>query len=164
MKQPKLLLVDTNIWLDVFDGERPKHVQCSALVAEAVARGIELAFAVSSAKDVYYVMAAASKRRARHADGTLAEGAARAAELFAWACVQNMQEVATPVAVDASDVWLAEKYRGQVHDFEDALIAAATSRCNADALVTNDEHFLRHCPVNAMDAADALAYMRLSSL
>lgn len=65
MKQPKLLLVDTNIWLDVFDGERPKHIQCSAFVAEAVARGIELAFAVSSAKDVYYVMAAVLKRRAR---------------------------------------------------------------------------------------------------
>ena len=75
-----------------------------------------------------------------------------------------MQEIATPVAVDVSDVWLAGKFRNQVHDFEDALIAAAASRCHAEALVTNDERFLRHSPVNAMDAADALKYVMLSTL
>ena len=75
-----------------------------------------------------------------------------------------MQEIATPVAVDVSDVWLAGKFRSQMHDFEDALVAAAASRCHADVLVTNDERFLRHSPVNAMDAADALTYITLSSL
>lgn len=73
--------------------------------------------------------------------------------------MQSVQEIATPVAVDLTDVWLAGKYRHQLHDFEDALIAAAATRCRADVFVTNDERFLRHCPVCAMGAADALTYL-----
>ena len=162
MKRPIVLAIDTNIWLDLFDGTREKHLQSSALLEKAGERGCELAFAVSSAKDVYYALASVCKRRAREAEGELTEEAARAAEYFAWACVENMQEIATPIAVDISDVWLAGKYRSQVHDFEDALIAAAAMRCHADVLVTNDERFLRHCPVNAMDAADALVYLTMA--
>lgn len=75
---------------------------------------------------------------------------------------ENIQEIATPVAVDLSDVLLAGRFRSQVYDFEDALIAAAAMRCHADVLVTNDERFLRHCPVNAMDAADALVYLTMA--
>lgn len=164
MKRPSVLMIDTNIWIDMFDGNRPGHLQSTALITEATSRGCELAFAVSSAKDIYYTMTMASKRYSRRAEGELTEEAARLAEHFAWACVQNMQEIAAPVAVDASDVWLAGKFRTQLHDFEDALVAAAASRCHADALVTNDERFLRHSPVNAMDAADALKFVALSSL
>ena len=123
-----------------------------------------LAFAVSSLKDVYYALSSALKRQSRTVNGALSEEDARSAEAYAWACVQNMQEIATPVAVDVSDVWFAGKFRSQMHDFEDALVAAAALRCHADALVTNDERFLRHSPVNAMDAADALTYVTLSSV
>ena len=65
--------------------------------------------------------------------------------------------------VDLSDVWLAGTYRELHRDFEDNLIAAAATRCGADILVTNDEQFLRHCPVRAMDVADTLTYLRLSA-
>ena len=164
MKSGPTLLIDTNIWIDAFDGDRKQHVRAHVLLDTAFERGVTLAFAVSSLKDVYYALSNALKRQSRTVNGVLSEEDARSAEAYAWACIQNMQEIATPVAVDVSDVWLAGKYRSQMHDFEDALVAAATSRCHADALVTNDERFLRHSPVNAMDAADALAYIALSSL
>ncbi|WP_302153220.1 PIN domain-containing protein [uncultured Enorma sp.] len=164
MKNAPTLLIDTNIWIDAFDGDRKQHMRAHVLLDTAFERGVTLAFAVSSLKDVYYALSSALKRQSRTVNGVLSEEDARSAEAYAWACVQNMQEIATPVAVDVSDVWLAGKFRSQMHDFEDALVAAAASRCHADVLVTNDERFLRHSPVNAMDAADALTYITLSSL
>ena len=57
-------------------------------------------------------------------------------------------------------VWLACKYR-QVHDdFEDDLLIAAAQRAQADYLVTNDERLLKHAPVAALSARDALAALR----
>ncbi len=164
MKNAPTLLIDTNIWIDAFDGDRKQHMRAHVLLDTAFERGVTLAFAVSSLKDVYYALSSALKHQSRTVNGVLSEEDARSAEAYAWACVQNMQEIATPVAVDVSDVWLAGKFRSQMHDFEDALVAAAASRCHADVLVTNDERFLRHSPVNAMDAADALTYVTLSSL
>lgn len=164
MKSGPTLLIDTNIWIDAFDGDRKQHMRAHVLLDTAFERGVTLAFAVSSLKDVYYALSSALKRQSRTVNGVLSEEDARSAEAYAWACVQNMKEIATPVAVDVSDVWLAGKFRSQMHDFEDALVAAAASRCHADVLVTNDERFLRHSPVNAMDAADALTYITLSSL
>lgn len=164
MKNAPTLLIDTNIWIDAFDGDRKQHMRAHVLLDTAFERGVTLAFAVSSLKDVYYALSSTLKRQSRTVNGVLSEEDARSAEAYAWACVQNMQEIATPVAVDVSDVWLAGKFRSQMHDFEDALVAAAASRCHADALVTNDERFLRHSPVNAMDAVDALTYITLSSL
>lgn len=164
MKNAPTLLIDTNIWIDAFDGDRKQHMRAHVLLDTAFERGVTLAFAVSSLKDVYYALSSALRRQSRTVNGVLSEEDARSAEAYAWACVQNMQEIATPVAVDVSDVWLAGKFRSQMHDFEDALVAAAASRCHADVLVTNDERFLRHSPVNAMDAADALTYITLSSL
>lgn len=164
MKNAPTLLIDTNIWIDAFDGDRKQHMRAHVLLDTAFERGVTLVFAVSSLKDVYYALSSALKRQSGTVNGVLSEEDARSAEAYAWACVQNMQEIATPVAVDVSDVWLAGKFRSQMHDFEDALVAAAASRCHADVLVTNDERFLRHSPVNAMDAADALTYITLSSL
>lgn len=164
MKNAPTLLIDTNIWIDAFDGDRKQHMRAHVLLDTAFERGVTLAFAVSSLKDVYYALSSTLKRQNRTVNGALSEEDARSAEAYAWACVQNMQEIATPVAVDVSDVWLAGKFRSQMHDFEDALVAAAALRCHADALVTNDERFLRHSPVNAMDAADALTYVTLSSV
>lgn len=163
MKDAPMLLLDTNIWLDAYDGERVGSIRARALLSRAVERGATIAFAVCTLKDVYCFLGSAAKRRTRIAVGELTEASARAAEEIAWACVENMQELATPVAVDMSDVWLAGKYRELHRDFEDALIAAAATRCKADVLVTNDERFLRHCPVRAMDSADALTWLSLQA-
>lgn len=163
MKSETTMLIDTNVWLDVYDGERSRHVQAKALLNRASEQGATLTYSVSSLKDVYYALTRMAKRRARAAKVGLSERDALSAEELAWACIQNMQEIATPVAVDLSDVWLAGSYRKLHRDFEDDLIAAAATRCKADVLVTNDERFLRHCPVRAMDAADALTYLTLSA-
>ena len=78
----------------------------------------------------------------------------------AWACVENMERNATAVGLDASDVWLAHKFKPVHDDFEDNLVVAAARRAKADYLVTNDERLLRHSPVAALSPRDMLALLR----
>lgn len=157
------LLIDTNVWMDFYDGARPMHMRAQALLMQAIERDAAVFYAVPTIKDLYYLLSCNLKRQARAEHETLRQEDALSAEAVAWACIENMQEIAAPVAVDLSDVWLAGTYRELHRDFEDDLVAAAATRCGADILVTNDERFLRHCPVRAMDAADALTYLTLNT-
>lgn len=161
MNDAPTLLLDTNVWIDLYDGNRANHVDAQTLLERALMCGAPVTFAISSLKDVYHALSAMMKRCIRSERGHVTEAESKAAEESAWACIKNMQELATPVGVDLSDVWLAGSYRTLHRDFEDNLIAAAATRCQADVLVTNDGRFLRHCPVRAMDAADALSYLKL---
>lgn len=154
MPQPSRVLLDTNVWLDAFDGARPRSRAANELIDACVRKGIELLYAVGTAKDVYYLVGASLRRQAR---GALSEGQTRAASAYAAACVANMDEIATAVGSDSSDVWLARKYQRIHEDFEDRLVLAAAQRAKADFLVTSDEALLRHAPVAALSVDDFLA-------
>ena len=71
-----------------------------------------------------------------------------------------MDEIATAVACDQADVWMARKQRCLHEDYEDNLVVAAAQRANADCLVTNDQNLLKHSPAAALSCADALAYLQ----
>lgn len=105
-------------------------------------------------------MGASLKGQARTAVPTLSEGQAGAISAYAAACVANMDEIATAVGADSSDVWLARKYRRIHADFEDCMVLAAAQRAKADYLVTSDEALLRHAPVAALSVEDFLALVR----
>ena len=157
MPQPSCVLLDTNVWLDAFDGVRPRSRAANELLDACVRKGIDLLYAVGTAKDVYYLVGASLKRQARAAGEVLSEEQARAASVYAAACVANMDEIATAVGADSSDVWLARKYQRIHADFEDCLVLAAAQRAKADLLVTSDEALLRHAPVAALSVDDFLA-------
>lgn len=157
MSQPSRVLLDTNVWLDAFDGARSRSRAANELIDACVHKGIDLLFAVGTAKDVYYLVGASLKRQAQTAGGVLSERQARAISAYAAACVANMDEVATAVGADSSDVWLARKYQRIHEDFEDCLVLAAARRAKADFLVTSDEALLRHAPVAALSVDDFLA-------
>lgn len=97
--------------------------------------------------------------RRRHDGALTPEGAAAASEV-AWACLKNLEEIATVVGCDQSDVWLARAQRSLHEDYEDNLVIAAVQRADADWLVTNDDALVRHIPVAALTCQDALAYLR----
>ena len=157
MSQPSRVLLDTNVWLDAFDGARSRSRAANELIDACVHKGIDLLFAVGTAKDVYYLVGASLKRQAQTAGGVLSERQARAISAYAAACVANMDEVATAVGADSSDIWLARKYQRIHEDFEDCLVLAAVRRAKADFLVTSDEALLRHAPVAALSVDDFLA-------
>ena len=67
MPQPSCVLLDTNVWLDAFDGARPRSRAANELLSVCVRKGIELLYAVGTVKDVYYLVGASLKRQARAA-------------------------------------------------------------------------------------------------
>lgn len=156
---PTSVLLDTNVWLDAFDGTRARSERANELLAACVRRGVDVLFAAESVKDVHHLVAASLKRRARDEGRAMGEGQARAISAYASACVDTMCEVGTAVGMDASDVWLARKYQRVHRDFEDCLVLAAAQRARAGLLVSSDERLVRHAPVAALSVEDALALL-----
>lgn len=156
---PSKVLLDTNVWLDAFDGTRPRSAEASSLIERCMSRGIDLLYAVESVKDVFYLVGASLKRQTRAEGGHLTEAQANAISRYATSCVDTMFEVATAVGADASDVWLARKYQRLHPDLEDCLVMAAAKRAEADLLVTSDDALLRHAPTTALSVADALVLL-----
>ena len=156
-----LLLIDTNVWLDNYIPDRPRHCVVGELLSEALRQEHDLLYAMSSIKDVYYLVVHAYKRQARD-EGRLDDATAGAIDEIAWACIANMDEIATAVGADGSDVWLARKYRSLHADFEDDLVLAAAQRASVDYLVTSDERLLRKAPLSALAPDDMLAMLRLA--
>lgn len=153
------ILVDTNVWIDSFDGGRATSPSSRAVLDLAKRGSVDLLFSVSSAKDVYYLVASSLKRKARQALGHLSQRDAEASRSIASACMSAMVASATPVALDVSDVWMAEKLQRVHPDFEDCLIMAAAKRAKADYIVTNDEDFRHHSVVPALTPSEALALL-----
>ena len=159
---PSMLLLGTCVWLDNYLGDRPGSAAARTLVTAALERGITLLYAVAAVKDVHYIVAQALKRERRAQGETTTEANSLADDQVAWACIENMGEIATAIGADASDVWLAEKYRTLHRDIEDNLVIAAAQRAKADILVTDDLDLIRHAPVCAMTPEDTLKLIELA--
>ena len=159
--RPKSVVIDTNVWLDYFLGFRAGHRDAVELLDLANGLGIAPLCSATTTKDLFYLISFDFKReyRRRHDGALTAEGAAAASEV-AWACLKNLEEIATVVGCDQSDVWLARVQRSLHEDYEDNLVIAAVQRADADWLVTNDDALVRHSPVAALMCQDALAYLR----
>ena len=157
--RPKTLLLDTNVWISYYLGSRKDSVLAKRLLNLAVENDVQLAYAVTTAKDLFYLLAADCKRTFRAERGELTEDAAAAANELAWACVHHLSELAIAVPCDHTDVWMAHRQRRLHGDFEDDLVIAAAMRAKADLLVTSDESLLRHAPVAAVDVPDAIKYL-----
>lgn len=156
---PRSVLVDTNVWLDFYLPNRAGLGDAKHFIDSAIECDVELLYAVGSAKDVFYLAAAAGKRLARDQNGELSDASARAAGEYAWAVLDNMAELATMVGADESDRWLASKHRAIHRDFEDNLIIAAAMRAGVDYIVTCDEKLIMHAPVAAMMPGDLAALL-----
>ncbi len=142
-----LVLLDTNIWLSAYLSARQNHAAVLDFLTVACERDIELLYPVHAAKDIFFLIASDIKRSYRAEHGGLPEGVGISAREIAWACLEQMGELATPVPCDLSDVWVAEKQRKLHADFEDDLVIAAAMRADADLLVTEDAKLREHACV-----------------
>lgn len=152
------LLVDTNVWLSHYLGFRTDHSVASRFVSATIENQVPLYYAVHCVKDVFYQTEVALKRYAK-AQGALTEASASAASESAWAIVTNLQEIATVVGADLSDVWLAQTYKEIHADFEDDMLAAAMKRCHADYLVTFDQKLRKRSPVAVLTPEELLCLL-----
>lgn len=155
-----LLLVDTNVWMANYVPTRAGHQQARDFLAEAWQRELGLLYPAPILKDVFYLIGMEYKRQVRAEKGAVSQADAAAINELAWGCVHNMRELATAVAVDESDLWLACKYRSLSQDLEDNVVLAAARRCGARHLVTFDESLIRRSPVSALLPKDMVALLR----
>lgn len=156
---PSALLLDTCVWLDNYLGSRPGSAWARKLIVGALERDVLLLYAVTAVKDLHYIIVQTLKRERRAAGEDVTTQTSLADNQTAWACVENMRDIATAVGMDASDVWVAQKYRSIHCDIEDNLVIAAAQRANADVLVTTDLDLIRHAPVVAMTPKDTLGLL-----
>lgn len=146
-EKPLIIMVDTNVWLDLFVPNRPKVEESIAFFKEARRHGVEIAFTPEIARAVFRIVSCEAKSYFRQSMGSLGETYARATASNAWDAVASMQEIGTAIGSSMGDLWMAEKLRDEHAEIEDNLIVAACMRCNIDYLVTNDEKLRKHAPV-----------------
>lgn len=157
-----MLLLDTNVWLDNYNAERPHAEEARALINHALTYEIPLLYSPLSLKDVFFITTLSLKQQLRKAcneNGVSPEQQAQAAKEFAWGCVNNMQEIATAIGLDQSDAWLAKKYRGIHNDIEDNLILAAAHRVPGCYLVTEDVQLRSNAPIPALTSQAMLSLL-----
>ena len=146
-ENPLIIMVDTNVWLDLFMPRRPLAETTIAFFKEARRQGVELVFTLEIARAVFRTVSYEAKCWTRESVGNLSETYAHGIASTAWDAVKTMQELGTAVGSAMGDLWLAEKLRDEHVEIEDNLIVAACMRCKTDYLVTNDEKLRKHAPV-----------------
>lgn len=156
---PRFLLLDTNVWIENYIGERALATKSRALVDYCIEHEIELLVSASSLKDVYYNIGRYLKARARAEGNEITESFASAIEQIAWGDIRNLMENVTLVPLDTSDFFEARCFYEVHRDFEDDLILAAAVRAKADYLITNDKKLLAHAPVATLTPADMLTLL-----
>lgn len=158
MRQKRLLL-DTNVWIDLFEPTRPGFSDAKDLVDYCLKNDIALMIAPTSLKDFYYQLNAQIKRRIREEGREITPSIAVATEECAWGCAQSILDYANVVSMGLIDVGMARSLRGMHRDLEDNMIVAVAMRCEADCLVTSDKRLIAKCPVPSMNPFDARSYL-----
>ena len=156
-----LIIVDANVWLDNYLGGRPGSTASRNFIERARAHGAHLTYPVHCLNDFYYLMQADLKRNTR-SEKDLSENEVLAIRETAWACVEHLRTLATAIAADESDAWLACKYRALTNDLEDNFVLAAAQRAKVDFIVTNDRQLLKKATVNAYTPADAALILQVT--
>lgn len=158
---PLRIVVDTNVWIDSYC---PEHIGSPAarhVLAAATAHGAQLFYPVHAAKDIAFVIRHEHLRAARRECGEIDEATARAIRELSWACLRAINEIATAVGADGSDLWLADKYLRIHPDLEDNLVIAACHRIKANYLVTSNQQLIAHADVTAKTPEQMLELLAL---
>ena len=156
---PPIILIDTNVWLDIYLPRRQGYKNAIKFFKEALSRDASLAYASHTALDVYQKVRSDNKEWLR-TYRTLTQDDAIGIKRMAWDCVNEMQEAATAIPVDFNDINMACHFRDEHDDFEDTLVMAACQRAHANYLVTNDAALAAHSPIEAKTPEEMTELLR----
>ena len=160
MSRPTKVLIDTNLWLDLYLGERAGHGAAVRLLSMLRDRGHAILYPAHALSDVAYIIASVLKREHRTQGLEVTPERARAVNELAWACVDNMTQLAAIAPLDSVDVRVGFAHRALHDDLEDDLAIAAGLRAEVDYLVTNDAAFALNSPLPTLSCANMLALLR----
>ena len=144
----KRLLVDTNVWLDYYLQEGA-FGEATRLVELAEAGKIDLLYAPTTAKDLFYILPRRLARRNVNGDNASFIPAA-------WACIEHMMQVATASPLSLAECEMARMLGKHMPDLEDNLIIASGDTADVDYVVTSDRRMLEVMPEVCLTPARAL--------
>ena len=160
--KPLALLLDTNIWMDIYYPERPGHSCANQLLELALNEGIDLHYCAQSLIDAFYLTQSNQKRLMRAELGEIDEPLALGANEVAWGVIKSICDIGTPIPITSPMLFLATKMKDVHADFEDDVLIAAAQISNVDYLVTNDQQLLAKSPVASLSCKDMLGYLRIA--
>ncbi|MBQ9058625.1 MAG: PIN domain-containing protein [Atopobiaceae bacterium] len=152
MFNPKVLLIDTSVWLEYLLAIEPNYVAVVDLFDVCVNRDTTIAYTPNALKDVFYLIPRQLRREAI-ASGDDSDTSYVAA---AWACVRTMTEIALAVPQSLAECDLAWMLRNKHNDLEDNLLIASAETCHADYVVTYDKQLLERFPAICITPQQAL--------
>lgn len=153
MIEAKHLLVDTNVWLDYYLQEGAFD-EAKRLVELAEAGKIDLLYAPTTAKDVFYILPRRLARR--NANGINVSFASAS-----WACIEHMMQVATASPLSLAECEMARMLGKRMPDLEDNLIIASGETADVDYVVTSDRRMLEAMPEVCLTPARALEMIEI---
>ncbi|NHM15998.1 hypothetical protein GMI69_04860 [Eggerthellaceae bacterium zg-887] len=149
-----VIVVDKNIWLDLYLHERALHEDAVRLFRVAERFDVNLGTPADAANEVFYIVGRYLKQKVRESEGTVDEPAARAINDFAWSCVGHMTDLAASIPLDDRTAWLAQHYRNVTSDYEDGSVLASCELCKARYLVTHDKGLAKRADIATKTAAE----------
>lgn len=161
MKEPAIVLLDTNVWVDYFDTARCGFSDAFALVDFCLQKDICLCYCTTSIKDVFYILNAVQKRTASAEEGDISSERTRALGELAWGCIRRIYEMAAPICITPEVLCEAFNLKSIHADFEDDVILAAAKLAKVDFLVTNDHALLKKAVVPTLSTQDMLSYLQV---
>ena len=162
--KPRVILLDTNVWINSQLGSHPGYAEARELLIHAQQNQLRVGIAYHSLTDVFYVVHRELKRtnEIASAQGTSAippERADAATREAAWGVINSIMDYAEVVGGDGADARIAALYKSLHDDYEDDLVLAAAHRMGADLIVSDDAAFVKHSPLPALSTKDALAWL-----
>lgn len=160
MSEPVKLLLDTNIWLDLYFPDKCGHKCANELIDRAFSIDAEIYYAASTLTDIFFLVKATQKNALRRNGIELSEGLLAASTELAWGCIKNIYEIASPVPTSLPVLFLATKMKDIHFDFEDDVLLASAQTADMDFLVTNDRALLRKAIIPALSCQDMVMYLK----
>lgn len=153
-KVPSVVLLDVDVWLDNYLPDRPAGADSRLMLDWLVEHDVTISYPITAPATLFYLIQQAMIQASRIDNASLNQSDVQSINETAWACIENMAEIGVSVGADASDFWLARKYRSIHTDLEDNLLLAAAERAQADYLVTSDKSLLGKSTVPALSPHD----------
>lgn len=159
----RTVFLDTNVWIDYFEGARSRNRITVELLECCLSDGYKIASASTSIPDLHYILQQDGKREVSKTGGAVSERDAIVAREYADACIDALTRIAFLIPVGYNDIRMASKLMSVHADFEDNVLLAAAERLDPVLFVTNDKDLLKHAPLPAMNTVDALTYLKALS-
>jgi len=154
----RMVLVDTNVWLNYFLGVEPFCSEATSMLAACIRADGNLLYTPTAAHDIFYLVQRVLRRREREelqsARGKVVPGechtsdrrvlSVRSYAPAAWGCVERMMEIAHASPLSFAECELARQLRSRHGDFEDNLVIASAETCDVDYIATFDKDLIRH--------------------